>query len=321
MTSVKRIFITGCAGFIGFHLARALRKMAGIEVVGIDNFNSYYSPELKRARAELLQHDGVFVEECDLLDHEKLKSAIFKFQPTHVINLAAWAGVRYAIQHPDVYVKNNIDGFLSLLNVMKELPKVPLIYASSSSVYGKNKKVPFAVGDATDLPANIYGMTKKSNELMAFAYHNIYNIPMVGHRFFTVYGPWGRPDMAYFHFTKAIFEGKAIDLYNFGDMRRDFTYIDDIVAGIIASLTIQEGYHLYNLGASHSEPLQKLVSCLEKAIGKKAHINLKPMIDGDVYETFADVKKSEQDLGFKPTTSLEEGIPRFVDWYRNYYGL
>jgi len=316
-----KIFITGCAGFIGFHLASRLKKIPGIEILGIDNFNSYYSVDLKRERMKQLAAEGVQIFEVDLLDQEKLKQTIRDFDPTHVVNLAAWAGVRYAIQHPEVYIKNNIDGFLSLLNVMKERPTTPLIYASSSSVYGKNKKVPFAVTDATDMPANIYGMTKKSNELMAFAYHNIYKIPAIGLRFFTVYGPWGRPDMAYYLFTKAIFEGKEIDLYNYGKMQRDFTYVDDIVSGIVACLKIKDGYHLYNLGTHHSEPLIKLVNCIEKETGKKAHVNLKPMPEGEVYETFADISLSQKELGFEPKTSLEEGIAKFVAWYRNYYDV
>jgi UDP-glucuronate 4-epimerase len=314
----ERVFVTGIAGFIGFHVARRLVAM-GKEVIGIDNFNNYYSPDLKEERAKLLRKEGVEVIKADICEKEALEKIIDAASPSRIIHLAAWAGVRASVANPEIYVKANIEGFLNLLEVAKKRPKIPLIYASSSSVYGKNEKVPFSVRDATDRPTNMYGMTKKANELMAFVFHNIYSMPLIGLRFFTVYGPFGRPDMAYYLFTKAIFEGRSIDLYNFGKMARDFTYVDDIVDGIMKSLEIDQGYHLFNLGNHEKVALLDFVKILEENIGKKAKINLLPMPQGEMQETYADISEEMVSLGFQPKVSLADGLKRFVSWYREYY--
>ncbi|MDB6081118.1 MAG: UDP-glucuronate 4-epimerase 4 [Chlamydiia bacterium] len=315
--SKQKIFITGAAGFIGSHLAHYLHDR-GADVVGLDNFNDYYTPKLKRDRERRLREKGILIYEQDLSDRERLECIIDKEAPTHVVHLAAQAGVRYSLTHPELYIRSNIDGFLHLLEACKKNPHVPIVYASSSSVYGRNEKVPFSIDDATDSPANIYGMTKKANELMAYAYHHLYKIPLVGLRFFTVYGPWGRPDMAYYSFTKAIFEGTPINLYNFGEMRRDFTYIDDIVEGISKSLEIDTGNHIFNLGNNRPESLHTFVTLIEEAVGKKAATNLLPMPVGEIVETYADIEASRRLLGYEPKTSLATGIRRFVDWYREY---
>ena len=316
----RRIFITGAAGFIGFHLASTLSRSGG-ELLGIDNFNNYYDVQLKRQRAALLQEKNVQVVECDLSAKDELEKLIDAFQPTHVVHLAAQAGVRYSLTQPEAYLKSNIDGFLNLLELLKKRPSTRLVFASSSSVYGTNKKVPFSVTDPTDSPANIYGMTKKAGELMAFSYNKLYGLSAVGLRFFTVYGPWGRPDMAYFLFTDAVMRGRPIDLFHEGMMRRDFTYIDDIVQGIIKSLDIEQGFHLFNLGNNCPESVLKLVELIEQETGKKAEKRLLPMPEGEIFETFADIDASKQQLGFQPTTSLESGIRSFVSWYKSRYAV
>jgi UDP-glucuronate 4-epimerase len=314
----ERVFVTGIGGFIGYHVGRRLIE-SGREVIGIDNFNDYYSPSLKEARVDILRREGAQVFKADICEKEALEKLIDTTSPSSIIHLAAWAGVRYSVLHPETYVKANIEGFLNLLEVCKKYGSVPLVYASSSSVYGKNQKIPFSVHDVTDMPSNMYGMTKKANELMAFVYHNIYSIPLVGLRFFTVYGPFGRPDMAYYLFTKAIFEERPIDLYNFGKMARDFTYVDDIVDGIMKSLDKKQGYHLYNLGNHERVSLLEFVKILEELIGKKAKINLLPMPEGEMQETYADITDEKLSLDFHPKVSLREGLGRFVSWYREYY--
>ncbi len=316
--SQKRIFVTGAAGFIGFSFAMHCASMDHY-VVGIDNFNEYYSVQLKKDRAAVLKKAGVSVLEHDVCEREVFKKLIEKEKITHVVHLAAQAGVRFSLTNPDTYVRANIDGFLSVLEVLRSFPGIPLIYASSSSVYGKNPKIPFSIYDATDLPANFYGVTKRSNELMASCYHSLYHIPVTGLRFFTVYGPWGRPDMAYFSFTKSIFEERPIDVYNYGNMARDFTYIDDIVAGIVQALEKKEGCSLYNLGNSTPEPLKKLIQLIEQEIGKKAHVRLLPLQEGEITQTYADIEASKKELFFSPKVLLEEGIHKFVSWYRSYY--
>jgi UDP-glucuronate 4-epimerase len=310
-----RILITGIAGFIGFHLALALRKL-GHQVVGCDHFNTYYDPQLKRRRAELLK-EGVF--EFDMRDQEVLKRLITEHKITHFVHLAAQAGVRYSLSHPDAYVASNLEGFVDVMEVVRHFPHIPFIYASSSSVYGLNRKIPFAESDPTDTPCNLYGATKKSNELIAHAYHHIYGIPVTGLRYFTVYGPWGRPDMAYFSFTKAILERKPLTLYNQGAMQRDFTYIDDIVAGTIAAIELAPPCEIFNLGNHKPEEIVTLVKILEKATGKKAEVNYLPMQPGEVVVTYADISKSQKMLGFSPKTSLEEGVGKFFTWYREFY--
>lgn len=314
----KRIFITGAAGFIGFHTARYFHQR-GDEVIGYDNFNSYYDPQLKRARTAELARDGISMIEGDLKDSSILQQAIEHYQATHLVHLAAQAGVRYSLQNPHLYLQSNIEGFLNILEVCRLYPHLPLIYASSSSVYGLNQTVPFAIEDRTDQQASLYGVTKKTNELMAQTYHHLFGISVTGLRFFTVYGPWGRPDMAYFLFTRAILEGKPIEIYNHGHMQRDFTYIDDIVVGIAAAVDQSLPCSLFNLGHHHPEELLYLITLLEKELGRKAQKKLLPMQSGDVLSTYANIEESHCQLGFVPKTSLEEGIAHFVKWYQDYY--
>jgi len=316
----KRVVITGAAGFIGFHLALFLKRR-GDEVVGYDNFNDYYDPQLKRDRERELKKAGVQVIEGEICDRERLFSFLRKVTPSHLVHLAAQAGVRYSIDNPQAYLRSNIDGFLTVLEFCRQHPEVPLTYASSSSVYGLNRKTPFSPEDRTDQQASLYGATKKSNELMAHTYRHLYGVKATGLRFFTVYGPWGRPDMAYFSFTQNILAGKPIELFNQGNMRRDFTYIDDIVAGTAAAVDLEADYEIFNLGNHRPEPLSALVSILEESLGREAQKVMSPMQAGDVVETFADISKSQEKLGFQPTTPLTEGIPRFVEWYQSYYGV
>ncbi|MDN3506040.1 MAG: GDP-mannose 4,6-dehydratase [Simkaniaceae bacterium] len=309
--SRKRIFITGIAGFIGYHLAKALSAQ-GHFVMGCDNFNSYYDPELKKERAKQLTN----VYTLDLCDQEALESLITQNEITHVVHLAAQAGVRYSITHPEQYHDTNLTGFFHLLEILRRHPSIHCTFASSSSVYGLNKKIPFSETDPTDLPANFYGATKKSNELMAHSYHHLYGIPMVGLRFFTVYGPWGRPDMAYFSFTKAILDEKPIRVFNQGNMQRDFTYIDDIVEGIIAALDYQTTFEIFNLGNNQPEELLHMIRHLETYLGKKATLEMLPMPPGEIQTTFADISKAQKMLNFSPKTPLEEGLKKFVHWHR-----
>ena len=312
-----RIFITGIAGFIGYHLAIALAKR-GDTVIGCDNFNQYYDPQLKRVRANNLKELGIQVFEGDITETDVLEKHLMSFQITHVVNLAAQAGVRYSKIHPESYVHSNLNGFVALMEVIRRHPRIKLVYASSSSVYGLNQKTPFSESDPTDYPSNLYAATKKSNELIAHAYHHMYGISVTGLRYFTVYGPWGRPDMAYFSFTRAICEGKPISIYNKGDMQRDFTYIDDVVRGTIAALDRESACEIFNLGNHHPESVLTLVSLIEKYTGKKAMREFLPMQSGEVFITYADISKSNKLLNFWPTTSLEEGIAKFVEWYFSY---
>lgn len=310
----KHILITGAAGFIGFHLASHLKKQ-GHFVLGYDNFNPYYTPKLKRDREKLLKNEEISIVDGDLLEKEKLKQLIETHEITHIVHLAAQAGVRYSIQKPEEYVKANISGFLNILELCKTYTRIKLIYASSSSVYGLNDKTPFSENDQTDAQASFYGVTKKTNELMATTYHHLYNIHVTGLRFFTVYGPWGRPDMAYFSFAKAIKEGQPIELYNHGKMERDFTYIDDIVMGIEKAIDLAAPLEIFNLGNHKPVELKRFIEILEQSLGIKAKMILKPMQLGDVQKTYADIEHSQSKLDFNPKTSLEEGIPRFVDWF------
>jgi UDP-glucuronate 4-epimerase len=308
------VLITGSAGFIGFHLARFLKKR-GDRVVGLDNFNSYYDPELKRRRSELLQEFEIPLIEADICDRSLLEKMMVDYEITHLVHLAAQAGVRYSLQHPETYVHSNLNGFVQVLEVCRRHPGVKFIYASSSSVYGSNKKTPFSEEDFTDQPVSFYGATKKANEAIAFAYHQLYGIPVTGLRFFTVYGPWGRPDMAYFSFTRAILEERPIQAFNQGQMRRDFTYIDDIVQGTAAAIDLGADCEIFNLGNNQPEELLTLVSLLEKKLGKKAKLEFLPMQPGDVPITYADISKSSRLLNFAPTTTLDQGLSLFVDWY------
>ncbi|HEX4839261.1 MAG TPA: NAD-dependent epimerase/dehydratase family protein [Rhabdochlamydiaceae bacterium] len=312
------IFITGIAGFIGFHIAQALRKR-GDTVVGCDNFNAYYDPQLKRDRAAILEKVGIKVFEADICDGALLEKLVVENKITHFLHLAAQAGVRHSIKQPQDYVASNLDGFIKVVEVIRHHPEIPLVYASSSSVYGLNKKIPFSETDQIDLPSSLYGATKKSNELIAHAYHHMFGISVTGLRFFTVYGPWGRPDMAYFSFTDAILKGKPLQIFNEGQMKRDFTYIDDIVAGTIAAIDLAAPCEIFNLGNHKPEGVLHLVEILENHLGKNAVKNFLPMQLSEVPVTYADISKSQKVLGFSPKISLETGIEKFLAWYREYY--
>ncbi len=313
----KRVFITGAAGFIGFHLALALQKR-GDFVIGCDNFNDYYDPDLKRQRAALLDQHGILCLELDIRDAAGMERVVVDNGISHLAHLAAQAGVRYSLQHPEKYVQANLEGFTQILELCRRHPSMHCVYASSSSVYGLNKKIPFSEEDPTDTPASFYGATKKAGEVMAHAYHHLYGIPLIGLRFFTVYGPWGRPDMAYFSFTRDILDGKPIPVFGEGLLRRDFTYIDDIVQGILASLDYQGKCEIFNLGNHHPESVLDLIRIIEEATQRKAQIEFHPRQPGDVEATYADISKSQTLLGFNPQTSLSDGMARFVSWYRQW---
>jgi Nucleoside-diphosphate-sugar epimerases len=317
---MKRILITGAAGFIGFHLALHLHKR-GDFVVGLDNFNAYYDPSLKYQRQQILQKLPIHIAHIDIRDQKLVKELIEKNEITHVVHLAAQAGVRHSLSAPDDYVASNLQGFVSILESCRAFPKIKLIYASSSSVYGLNKKIPFAVEDKTDHPANLYGATKKANEVMAHAYHHLYGLSVTALRYFTVYGPWGRPDMAYYRFTRQICEGEPIDVFNHGLMKRDFTYIDDIVSGTAAAVDLGAACEIFNLGNHRPISLVYLIELLEEGLKKKAAKNMLPMQPGEVTETYADIQKSQRLLNFRPAVSLEEGIVKFLEWYRSYHGI
>ena len=325
---MKKILITGAAGFIGYHLSQRLLSQ-GIEVYGIDNMNDYYDVGLKKMRlSKLQQNDNFSFTEGDIADKEKVEGIFKSFRPDTVMNLAAQAGVRYSITNPDSYIRSNIIGFYNILECCRHYPVDHLVFASSSSVYGGNKKVPYSEADKVDNPISLYAATKKSDELLAYSYSHLYGIPATGLRFFTVYGPMGRPDMAYFGFADKIMHGKKIDIYNNGDMLRDFTYIDDIVEGVTRILThipvpddpTGAKYKIYNIGNHNPVRLMDFITVLEKAIGREAEKNFMPMQPGDVYETYADVTELMKDVGFKPSTSIETGIQNFADWYlKDYY--
>ncbi|MGE0118121.1 MAG: NAD-dependent epimerase/dehydratase family protein [Dongiaceae bacterium] len=323
------ILVTGAAGFIGFHVAAALCAR-GETVVGIDNLNDYYDVSLKQARlAQLASARGFSFERADIAD----RAAVAKLFADHpqidrIVHLAAQAGVRYSLVNPFAYTDANITGQVTLLEAARRLPRLAhMVYASSSSVYGGNTKLPFAVTDPVDRPISLYAATKRAGELIAFNYSHLHRLKLTGLRFFTVYGPWGRPDMSAYLFTKAILAGQPIPVFNNGDMRRDFTYVDDIVAGVVAALDrppadggSEPPHRLYNLGNHRSEPLMRFIEVIEQACGRKAVIEFKPMQPGDVPETYADIDASRRDLGFLPRTTIDEGIPRFVSWFRAYHG-
>lgn len=312
---MKRVLITGAAGFIGFHLALHLHQR-GDFVLGLDNFNAYYDPELKYERERILQSKNVQIVHGDIRDQKLVKELLSNHEITHIVHLAAQAGVRHSLSAPDDYVASNLQGFVSILESCRAFPKIKLIYASSSSVYGLNTKIPFAVEDKTDHPTNLYGATKKANEAMAHAYHHLYGLSVTALRYFTVYGPWGRPDMAYYRFTRSICEGRPIDVFNHGLMKRDFTYIDDIVAGTAAAIDLGAASEIFNLGNHRPISLMYLIELLEDGLKKKAVRNMLPMQPGEVIETYADIEKSRQMLSFQPKVSLEEGLLRFIEWYR-----
>lgn len=332
-----KVLVTGTAGFIGFHLAQALLAR-GDEVIGVDNVNDYYDVTLKERRLELLVQEGFTFYRQDLSEREALEEVFAQHRPARVVNLAAQAGVRYSIEHPRAYIRSNIDGFLEILECCRHHEVEHLVYASSSSVYGATTKIPFSVDGPTAHPVSLYAATKKSNEMMAHAYSHLYRLPTTGLRFFTVYGPWGRPDMAMFLFTKAILAGEPIKVFNRGDMERDFTYIDDIVQGVMNVLdrvpepdpdwrgddprtgSSKAPYRLYNIGNNQPVELLRMISILEDSLGKGAQKELLPMQPGDVRMTYADIDSMIEDFSFEPKTSIEEGIARFVAWYRDFYG-
>jgi UDP-glucuronate 4-epimerase len=319
----KTILVTGSAGFIGFHVSNRLLEM-GYGVIGVDNLNNYYEVSLKESRNKiLLNHNNYLFEKLDISDSEGLRKTLSRHRVDKICHLAAQAGVRYSISNPLVYEQSNIKGFLSVLELAREKNIEDFIYASSSSVYGNNTmpKKGFSELDAVDKPISLYGATKRADELMAYAYSNLFQINCVGLRFFTAYGPWGRPDMAYFSFTKSISENKPIDVYNFGKMRRDFTYIEDIVDGVIAAIEKPFRYKIFNLGNSNTVELRHFIECLEKILNKKAIINYLPQQKGDLLETFANINLARKELGFSPKTSIEEGLGKFIKWYKEYYRL
>ena len=316
-----KILVTGAAGFIGFHTCKKLLEMEH-EVIGIDNMDPYYDIKLKEKRLEQLEKYINFQSATIDINNTVQIERLFEVKKfDYVINLAAQAGVRYSIENPKVYVDTNISGFLKILEGCKNTNVKHLVYASSSSVYGNNTKYPFSIKDNVDTPISMYAATKKSNELMSHVYSHLFNLNVTGLRFFTVYGPWGRPDMALFKFTKNIFENKKIDVYNNGDMYRDFTYIDDIVDGVVKVVEKPNGYKLYNIGNNKCESLMRYIEVLEEKIDKKADINFMPMQDGDVKKTYADIDDMVNDFGYKPSTNIETGISNFVDWYKEYYGV
>jgi UDP-glucuronate 4-epimerase len=332
-----KLLVTGAAGFIGFHVCQTLLKR-GDEIVGIDNINDYYDISLKEARLERLAVESNFsFHKVDLTEKEKISSLFIEYSFDAVINLAAQAGVRYSITNPEAYIESNIVGFLNILEACRHNEIEHLVYASSSSVYGMNGSMPFSIHDNVDHPISLYAASKKSNELMAHTYSHLYNLPTTGLRFFTVYGPWGRPDMACFLFTKAITEGRPIQVFNNGEMRRDFTFIDDIVNGIIKVVdkpaqknnswnamepdpgTSSAPYRIYNIGNNTPVALKDFIAILEKEIGIEAIKEYLPLQDGDVVATFADIEDLRNDLGYQPLTNIASGLKQFVEWYKEFY--
>jgi UDP-glucuronate 4-epimerase len=324
------VLVTGAAGFIGFHTSLALLDR-GEQVIGIDNLNDYYDVSLKEARLDNLKAKTGFVfEHMDIAEREPMAALVERHPDiTRVVHLAAQAGVRYSLVNPYAYIRTNVEGYIVLLETCRRLERLEhFLYASSSSVYGANTKMPFSVADRTDTPLSLYAATKKSMELISHAYGDLYRIPQTGLRFFTVYGPWGRPDMASFIFVRKILAGEPIPVFNHGDMRRNFTYIDDIVAGVLACLDgppADDGQtppcRLYNIGNNSAEGLMDYIAEIEKSLERKAEIEFLPMQPGDVKETYADITNTQRDFGFEPKTRIEDGIPRFVSWYRQYYGI
>ncbi|MEQ8201165.1 MAG: NAD-dependent epimerase [Syntrophomonadaceae bacterium] len=328
MEQGKNILVTGAAGFIGYHLAKRLLEQ-GHRVVGFDNLNDYYDVNLKLARLDLLRpYQGFSFTKGDLSDKAQVDAIFDQHDFDIVVNLGAQAGVRYSIENPAAYIQSNIVGFFNILEACRHHPVEHLVYASSSSVYGANKKVPFSTDDNVDHPMSLYAATKKSNELMAYIYSNLYRIPSTGLRFFTVYGPYGRPDMACYSFTRDIVAGWPIKVFNHGDMYRDFTYIDDIVTGIVNVMVRppvedENGalYKVYNIGNNKPEKLLDFIATLESCLGREAIKEFYPMQPGDVYRTYADITELMRDFDFKPDTPIAVGLQRFVDWYREYHGV
>ena len=331
------ILVTGAAGFIGFHTARALLAR-GEEVVGVDNLNAYYDPQLKTDRLAILERHANFrFRELDIADRAAMQKLFDGERFQRIVHLAAQAGVRHSIENPHVYVQSNVTGFLHMLEGCRQQKAGHLVYASTSSVYGANTQMPFSERQNVDHPLTLYAATKKANELMAHSYSSLYGLPTTGLRFFTVYGPWGRPDMSLFLFTRKILAGEPIDVFNAGHHQRDFTYIDDIVNGVIAALdhvatpapdwnsaapdpsASSAPYRIYNIGNQRPIPLLRYIQVLENCLGRKAQKNLAPLQPGDVPDTYADVEALARDVGYRPSTQIEEGVSRFVEWYLGYY--
>lgn len=328
LDTTKKILVTGAAGFIGFHLSKLLLQK-GVTVIGFDNINDYYDVNLKYARLAILgKFENFTFVKGDLADKTAVDNLFSENKFDIVVNLAAQAGVRYSIENPQVYIESNVIGFFNILEACRNNPVEHLLYASSSSVYGNQQKTPFSTDDDVSKPISLYAATKKSNELMAYTYSHLYGIPSTGLRFFTVYGPYGRPDMAYFSFTQKIMKGETIKIFNDGDMYRDFTYVDDIVKGIENMLcnppeADENGDRatVYNIGNNSPEKLMYFIETLEKALGKTARKEFLPMQPGDVYQTYADVTPLIEKYGFKPSTSIEDGLAKFVEWYKEYYNV
>ena len=336
---MDKIVVTGSAGFIGYSLSKKLLDL-GFNVIGIDNHNNYYDPKIKQDRTQRLEEYLNYKHyKADLFDNEALNEIFKNHKPNKVVNLAAQAGVRYSMENPLAYINSNIVGFAHILENCKKQKIEHLVYASTSSVYGANTKMPFSEHDSANHPLSVYAASKKSNELMAHTYSYLYNLPTTGLRFFTVYGPWGRPDMALFKFTKAILDEKPIDVFNFGNHTRDFTYIDDIVEGILKILnspaktnsnwdsetpdpsSSKAPWRIYNIGNNNPVKLMNYIDALEKALGKKAKINFMPLQPGDVPDTFANVNNLKSDFNYKPSTPIEQGVKNFIEWYKNYYKI
>ena len=318
---MERILVTGSAGFIGMHLCRSLLE-DGYIVYGIDNMNDYYDVSLKEKRLNVLCDYGNFIfNKVDISDLQDVERVFKKNKPEKVVNLAAQAGVRYSLENPHAYIQSNVVGFVNIIEACRNHKVSGLIYASSSSVYGGNKKMPFSVGDRVDKPISIYAASKKSNELIAYAYNHLYGLNTTGLRFFTVYGPWGRPDMAMYIFADKIRNGEKIPVFNHGKMKRDFTYIDDIVYGIRASIEKNYSYEIFNLGNNCCENIMDVIDYIEKELDKEAEINFMDIQLGDIEKTFANISNAKKKLNFEPKTSIKDGIPKFIKWYRSYHGL
>ena len=315
---MEKILVTGSSGFIGMHLCKSLLE-DGYQVVGIDNMNDYYDPALKEARLkELYLYDNFKFVKADISDYPSVETAFKDFEPEKVVNLAAQAGVRYSLENPQAYIQSNVVGFINILECCRHHQVKGLIYASSSSVYGGNEKIPFSIDDSVDRPISIYAASKISNELMAHTYSHLYGLHTTGLRFFTVYGPWGRPDMAMYIFTEKINNDLPIPVFNYGKMQRDFTYIDDIIDGVKASIDKNFFCEIFNLGNNRCENLMDMIALIEQSLGKKVEMNLMDIQPGDVKKTFADIEYSRDKLGYEPTTSITEGIPAFIRWYGEY---
>ena len=317
----EKILVTGCAGFIGMHLSKALLKQ-GYDVIGVDNLNDYYDKRLKNDRLMILKkYDHFNFTKLDISSKKAIESVFKSHSIDKVVNLAAQAGVRYSLENPNSYIDSNVLGFMNILECCRHYDIKGLVYASSSSVYGGNTEIPFSENHNVDKPTSIYAATKKSNELMARCYNNLFGLRSTGLRFFTVYGPWGRPDMAYYIFTKRISENKNIDVFNYGDMFRDFTFIDDIVYGINSAVKNNYDFEIFNLGNNRAEKITKMIKIIEDKLNIEARVSLKPMQLGDIKKTYADIKKAQLMLDYNPSKNLKSGLNDFIDWYSSYYSI